>query len=160
MEPDGGEMLDAEVGAPRRRWVRWVAVLAVLGLVVASGAAIWERHQPPEEQWCIGAGTIDGPIASSPGAAVAAWVARGGAQDAQSMTDQGAGGRATVAPSARDFRPHGSGIWEWRYSPTGAVQLEVTHTDVTGGVADGWTVSGVGQCTLGHQNVQGPSTGG
>ena len=71
-----------------------------------------------------------------------------------------AGHAAELAPAIDDFHQRSSTEWEWRYAKTGSVVVDVSHTDVTGGTADGWTVTGVNQCTLGHQDLQGPSTGG
>jgi hypothetical protein len=161
VEADGGEMLDAgaEIGASPRRWVRLVAVLVVLALVVASGAAIWARNQPAPERFCSVTGAADAPVGPSPDTAFAAWFARSGPADAVYMATQG-GTTAQVAPTIDEFHRRSSTEWEWRYAKTGSVVVDVSRTHATGGPADGWTVTGVNQCILGHQDLQGPSTGG
>jgi hypothetical protein len=88
-----------------------------------------------------------------------AWFARSGPADAVAMADGIRAAARLAPPTSHDFARRSRTEWEWRYAKTGSVVVDVTHTDVTGGVADGWTVAGVNQCTLGHEDVQGPSTG-
>ncbi len=127
-------------------------------LVAGTGAVVWARNQPGQERLCSVTGAADSPIGSTPAAAFAAWFARSGPADAVTMA---MGAPAKVSPpTIHDFHRRSSTEWEWRYARTGSVGVDVAHTDVTAGVADGWTVSGVNECVLGHEDLQGPSTGG
>jgi nitrate reductase NapE component len=145
---------EVALGRPRRSWwaVLSMMVLALVAVTVVAGVGyvVWARRQSPEARWCPLVGAADTPIAASPGGAFQAWFARSGPADAVAVAAEPPADAHVASPSLSDFAQRHPREWEWRFSSTASVDVQVSHTPVTGGAADGWTVSGVNQCTYGH----------
>jgi hypothetical protein len=128
------------VAGSRRRTLLIVLLLVALGL---AGARLWQTTRLPYERgFCTLAGTVGGPVASTPEGAFEAWWADKGPEAALTPVEIDGDAIAAGPPSRDDLERTAEHEWEWRYAQDGSVIVTVNPAEM----GEGWQVGGVNAC--------------
>ncbi len=134
-----------------RVWARPAVVVILAGAIVVMSAFTWSRTHQPVQRMCTLAGAIDTPTAASPTAAFDAWWSTQGPAEVRRWTSFGVVPAEGDQPTRADFTQLSETSWEWRYSETHSIGVNVGVAQ-NGNPPGAWAVTGVNQCGYGPIN--------
>jgi hypothetical protein len=121
-----------------------VVVILAVAIVVLTALA-WTRTHQPVQRMCTLAGAIDTPTAASPTAAFDAWWSTQGPAQVRRWSSFGVVPAEGDQPTRTDFTQLSDTSWEWRYSDTNSIGVDVGVAQ-NGNPPGVWAVTGVNQC--------------